>query len=81
MLRKKTNGTPRRAGIETQTTRGTVDRRTFLRGSGLTIGGLTAIAATGGTVTASPPPVGLFLWGQGVDPGGGKRVGGIGSGV
>ncbi|MFQ1699696.1 formate dehydrogenase subunit alpha [Loktanella agnita] len=53
MLRKKTNGVARRAGIETQSTKGTMDRRSFLRGSGLTIGGLTAIAATGGTVTAA----------------------------
>ncbi len=53
MLRKKTNGVARRAGFETPSTKGTVDRRTFLRGSGLTIGGLTAIAATGGTVTAA----------------------------
>ncbi|WP_439155940.1 formate dehydrogenase subunit alpha [Yoonia sp.] len=53
MLKKKTNGVARRASIDTPTAKGTVDRRTFLRGSGLTIGGLTAIAATGGTVTAA----------------------------
>ncbi len=53
MLRRKTTGSARRAGIQTQKTTGAIDRRTFLRGSGLTIGGLTAIAATGGTVTAA----------------------------
>ncbi|WP_106743931.1 formate dehydrogenase subunit alpha [Yoonia maritima] len=53
MLRKKTTGAARRAGIQSTSTKGAIDRRTFLRGSGLTIGGLTAIAATGGTVTAA----------------------------
>jgi len=53
MLKKKTNGVARRASIDTQATKGSVDRRTFLRGSGLTIGGLAAIAATGGNVTAA----------------------------
>ncbi len=54
MLRKKTNGYTRRSGrakITTNTSGTGVDRRGFLRGSGLAIGGLTAIAATGGTVT------------------------------
>ena len=54
MLRKKTNGVarrPQRTSILTDVAQTTVDRRAFLRGSGLAIGGLTAIAATGGTVT------------------------------
>ncbi|MDO6591530.1 formate dehydrogenase [Loktanella sp. D2R18] len=53
MLRKKTTSAGHRAGFQTPSTKGAIDRRTFLRGSGLTIGGLTAIAATGGTVTAA----------------------------
>ena len=54
MLRKKTNSTARRAqrgGIVDQVAQTSVDRRAFLRGSGLAIGGLAAVAATGGTVT------------------------------
>ncbi len=52
MLRKKTNGSARRAARATTTSAATgVDRRTFLRGSGLAIGGLAAVAATGGTVS------------------------------
>ncbi|RMC31180.1 formate dehydrogenase subunit alpha [Paracoccus alkanivorans] len=54
MLRKKTNGVPRRpqrAGILSEVGHVSVDRRAFLRGSGLAIGGLSAIAATGGSVT------------------------------
>jgi len=54
MLRKKTNGVaqgPRRASIRNDIAGATVDRRSFLRGSGLAIGGLAAIGATGGTVT------------------------------
>ena len=54
MLRKKTNGVarrPQRTSILSQVGEKTVDRRAFLRGSGLTIGGLAAISATGGTVT------------------------------
>ncbi|MDW4497641.1 formate dehydrogenase subunit alpha [Sulfitobacter sp. D35] len=54
MLRKKTNGVARRAGrtsLMSAVAQKSVDRRSFLRGSGLAIGGLTAIAATGGTVT------------------------------
>ena len=54
MLRKKTNGYTRRSGrtpITVNKGANVVDRRGFLRGSGLAIGGLTAIAATGGTVT------------------------------
>ncbi|MEX1235905.1 MAG: formate dehydrogenase subunit alpha [Roseovarius sp.] len=53
MLRKKTNGSARRAARATTTSAAAtgVDRRTFLRGSGLAIGGLAAVAATGGTVS------------------------------
>ena len=55
MLRKKTNGTARRGApagiIEGGRTGRSVDRRGFLRGSGLAIGGLAAMSATGGTVT------------------------------
>ncbi|MCA0922469.1 formate dehydrogenase subunit alpha [Pseudooceanicola nanhaiensis] len=54
MLRKKTNGVarrPQRTSILSDVAHASVDRRAFLRGSGLAIGGLAAIAATGGTVT------------------------------
>ena len=54
MLRKKTNGVARRSqrtSILSEVANKSVDRRDFLRGSGLAIGGLTAIAATGGAVT------------------------------
>jgi formate dehydrogenase major subunit len=54
MLRKKTNSVSQRAGrtsILGEVAQKTVDRRAFLRGSGLAIGGLAAISATGGTVT------------------------------
>ncbi len=53
MLRKKTNGSARRTARSSVTpaATGSVDRRTFLRGSGLAIGGLAAVAATGGTVS------------------------------
>ncbi|SEN09671.1 formate dehydrogenase subunit alpha [Palleronia pelagia] len=54
MLRKKTNSVSRSArpgGIVAAAAEARVDRRGFLRGSGLAIGGLAAIAATGGTVT------------------------------
>lgn len=53
MLRKKTNGSARRSQRPSVTpaASATVDRRTFLRGSGLAIGGLAAVAATGGTVS------------------------------
>ncbi|MEM7743182.1 MAG: formate dehydrogenase subunit alpha [Pseudomonadota bacterium] len=53
MLRKKTNGVanrPRNESVLTTIASKSVDRRSFLRGSGLAIGGLTALAATGGTV-------------------------------
>ena len=54
MLRKKTNGYTRRSGrtpITVNKGSNGIDRRGFLRGSGLAIGGLAAIAATGGSVT------------------------------
>jgi len=54
MLRKKTNGVarrPRNESILSKAAQKSVDRRAFLRGSGLAIGGLSALAATGGTVT------------------------------
>ena len=54
MLRKKTNGVarrPQRTSILSEVAGKSVDRRAFLRGSGLAIGGLAAIGATGGTVT------------------------------
>ncbi len=53
MLRKKTSGVARqtpRTPIVTAARDARVDRRAFLRGSGLAIGGLAAIGATGGTV-------------------------------
>jgi formate dehydrogenase major subunit len=53
MLRKKTNGVarrPQRTSILSEAANASVDRRAFLRGSGLAIGGLAAVAATGGTV-------------------------------
>ncbi|MFQ5565110.1 MAG: molybdopterin-dependent oxidoreductase, partial [Paracoccaceae bacterium] len=54
MLRKKTNGVarrPRSESILSKAAQKSVDRRAFLRGSGLAIGGLSALAVTGGTVT------------------------------
>ncbi|MEY8881173.1 formate dehydrogenase subunit alpha [Donghicola sp. XS_ASV15] len=54
MLRKKTNGVARstqRASLLSAAAEKSVDRRAFLRGSGLAIGGLTALGVTGGTVT------------------------------
>ena len=53
MLRKKTNGVarrPQRTSILSKVAESSVDRRAFLRGSGLAIGGLAAISATGGSV-------------------------------
>ncbi|MFQ5622597.1 MAG: formate dehydrogenase subunit alpha [Paracoccaceae bacterium] len=54
MLRKKTNGVarrPRTGTILSNIAEKSVDRRSFLRGSGLAIGGLAAIGTIGGTVT------------------------------
>ncbi len=53
MLRKKTSGAAvqaRRAAVPSGLGEARVDRRAFLRGSGLAIGGLAALGATGGTV-------------------------------
>ncbi|MEK6213805.1 MAG: molybdopterin-dependent oxidoreductase, partial [Vibrio fluvialis] len=54
MLRKKTNGVARRSrtdSILSRISEKSVDRRSFLRSSGLTIGGLATVGALGGTVT------------------------------
>ncbi len=54
MLRKKTNGVarrPQRNSLLSDMAEKSLNRRSFLRGSGLAIGGLAAIGATGGTVT------------------------------
>ena len=53
MLRKKTSGVARtghRSPMLSAVAEKTVDRRSFLRGSGLAIGGLAALGVTGGTV-------------------------------
>jgi formate dehydrogenase major subunit len=53
MLRKRTNGVaerPRMASVLSQVAGQSIDRRSFLRNSGLAVGGLTALAAAGGTV-------------------------------
>ncbi|MEP5761449.1 MAG: hypothetical protein ABJ327_19455, partial [Litoreibacter sp.] len=54
MLRRKTTGVSkgtRGAGVLSEISETSVDRRAFLRGSGLAVGGLAAIAATGGSIT------------------------------
>jgi len=54
MLRKKTSSVTRdanRAPLLSAVAEKTVDRRSFLRGAGLAVGGLAAIGLTGGTVT------------------------------
>ncbi len=54
MLKRKTPGVataPRHAPILSALGAKSMDRRAFLRGSGLAIGGIAAVAATGGTVT------------------------------
>ena len=51
MLRRKTTHAPRRATAAPGAQTATLDRRAFLRSSGLAIGGLAAVSATGGTVT------------------------------
>ena len=52
MLRKKTNSAPRTrdSGLLARAAEAKVDRRAFLRGSGLAVGGLAAVGAMGGTV-------------------------------
>ena len=62
MLRKKTNGVarrPQRTGLLSSISETTVDRRSFLRGSGLAIGGLAAIGVTGGTVAQAATGTGM----------------------
>ncbi|MEF3046462.1 formate dehydrogenase subunit alpha [Pseudotabrizicola sp. L79] len=54
MLKRKTSGVVRAASrtpLLTTVAEKSVDRRAFLRGSGLAIGGLAALGMTGGTVT------------------------------
>ena len=54
MLKRKTNGVARtgsRIPLLSTVTEKSVDRRSFLRGTGLAIGGLAALGMTGGTVT------------------------------
>ena len=61
MLRKKTNGVARRpqgASILRDTAHKSVDRRTFLKGSGVAAGGLAAISAMGGSVTQAKAQAG-----------------------
>ena len=56
MLRKKTNGVarrPQRTSLLSNISQTSVDRRAFIRGSGLAIGGLAAIGVTGGMVTGA----------------------------
>ena len=63
MLRKKTNGVARRPSRTTllsEAANAKVDRRAFLRGSGLAIGGLAAIAATGGAVQPASAAAGAL---------------------
>ncbi|WP_179381588.1 formate dehydrogenase subunit alpha [Jannaschia marina] len=58
MLRRKTISTAPRSGgvgLLDRIAETGVDRRAFLRGSGLAIGGLAAIGATGGTVAQAAP--------------------------
>ncbi|MEM6667992.1 MAG: formate dehydrogenase subunit alpha [Pseudomonadota bacterium] len=53
MLRKKTNGVARRPQFTSaiaEAANQKMDRRAFLRGSGLAVGGLTALAVAGGSV-------------------------------
>lgn len=53
MLRKKTNGVarrPQRTSLLSNSAEKSVNRRSFLRGSGLAVGGLASISAFGGTV-------------------------------
>jgi formate dehydrogenase major subunit len=62
MLRKKTNAVQRRqpsGGMLAQVANKSVDRRAFLRTSGLAIGGLAALGATAGTVTKADAQAGV----------------------
>lgn len=59
MLRKKTNGAARhsrRTAILSEAGNTSVDRRAFLRSSGIAIGGLAAVTAAGGTVAKAKAP-------------------------
>ena len=61
MLRKKSDGIARRSrghSILTKIADETVDRRSFLKNSGLAIGGLAAVGATGGSVTKAAAAAG-----------------------
>ena len=60
MLRKKTNGVRRTSNgsMIGQIAETSIDRRAFLRSSGLAIGGLAAIGAAGGTVTKAEAAAG-----------------------
>jgi formate dehydrogenase major subunit len=65
MLRKKMSGIaqgPRMSQALQEQTSGTVDRRAFLRNSGLAIGGLAAVSAVAGgrvrQAEAAGPPTG-----------------------
>ncbi|MCK4860512.1 MAG: formate dehydrogenase subunit alpha [Rhodobacteraceae bacterium] len=54
MLRKKTNGVarrPQRTSLLSNIAETSVNRRSFLRNSGLAVGGLAAVGSLGGTVT------------------------------
>ena len=61
MLRKKSDGIAKRSrgqSILTKIADETVDRRSFLKNSGLAIGGLAAVGATGGSVTKAAAAAG-----------------------
>lgn len=58
MLRKKTNGVakgPRKGSLLSSLAAKTMDRRSFLAASGVTVGGLAALSLTSGRVQAAPP--------------------------
>jgi len=61
MLRKKTNGVargPQRNDILSRISKTSIDRRSFLRSSGLAVGGLAAVGAVGGSVTKAQAATG-----------------------
>ena len=61
MLRKKTNGVargPQRNDILSRIAKTSIDRRAFLRSSGLAVGGLAAMGAVGGSVTKAQAATG-----------------------
>ena len=58
MLRKKTNGVakgPRAGSLLSSLAAKTMDRRSFLAASGVTVGGLAALSLTSGRVQAATP--------------------------